>query len=56
MSDPPQSENADAADWQLAEILAAIAEIDRGAAVSHQRVAEWLQSWGTPAVKKPPLS
>jgi len=39
-------------EWQLREIHAAVAELDAGKAVSHEKVATWLKSWGTAKEKK----
>jgi predicted transcriptional regulator len=36
-------------EWQLGEIRAAVGELDSGRAVSHEKVATWLKSWGTAA-------
>jgi len=41
-------------EWQLGEIRAAMAELDEGHAVSHDKVATWLRSWGTAGEKKAP--
>lgn len=41
-------------EWQLGEIQAGIADLDQGREVSHERVAKWLASWGTPPETKPP--
>jgi predicted transcriptional regulator len=41
-------------EWQLGEIHAGIAELDRGKAVRHEEVSEWLQSWGKRKEKKAP--
>jgi RHH-type transcriptional regulator, rel operon repressor / antitoxin RelB len=44
-------------EWQLGEIHAAVRELDSGQAVSHERVAPWLKSWGATrkkTAKKPP--
>ena len=41
-------------EWQLGEIHAAIGELDSGRAVSHEKVATWLKSWGTAAEKNGP--
>ena len=32
--------------WQIARIERGLAEIDRGEAVPHEKVAEWLSGWG----------
>jgi predicted transcriptional regulator len=41
-------------EWQLGEIHAAIMELDGGEALSHDKVATWLRSWGTAGEKKAP--
>ena len=41
-------------EWQLGEIHAAVAELDTGQAVSHEKVATWLKSWGKAGEKKAP--
>jgi predicted transcriptional regulator len=41
-------------EWQLGEIHAAVRELDAGQAVSHEKVATWLKSWGKTGKKKPP--
>ena len=41
-------------EWQLGEIHAAIGELDAGQAVSHEKVATWLRSWGTAGEKNAP--
>ena len=40
--------------WQLGEIEAAMNELDAGMGVSHEQVAEWLNSWGSKGERKPP--
>jgi len=34
-------------DWERQHILQGLAELDAGEGVSHERVMEWLDSWGT---------
>jgi len=46
--------SADTQDWQTREILAGIADADAGNVVSHDRVVEWLLSWGQPREGEPP--
>ena len=41
-------------EWQLGEIEKGIKELDRGEGVSHERVAKWLKTWGTPSQGKAP--
>ncbi len=40
--------------WQVARIERGLAEIDRGEAVSHEEVAEWLSGWGHDREGEPP--
>jgi predicted transcriptional regulator len=40
--------------WQIDEIVAGVDDLERGRAVSHERVAGWLRSWGTPAEREAP--
>ena len=44
----------DAEEWQLGEIHAGIDDLNRGRAVSHERVSRWLLSWGKPKGHKVP--
>jgi predicted transcriptional regulator len=44
----------EAEEWQLGEIRSAIAELDAGQAISHEKVAKWLNSWGKPGETKAP--
>jgi predicted transcriptional regulator len=41
-------------EWQLGEVQAAIEELDAGQAVSHEKAATWLKSWGTNRKKHAP--
>ncbi len=41
-------------EWQLEEIRAGIEDIDHGRSMSHERVANWLRSWGKKNEGKPP--
>lgn len=41
-------------EWQLGEIQAAMRELDAGQGISHERVSQWLKSWGTPGETKAP--
>jgi RHH-type rel operon transcriptional repressor/antitoxin RelB len=41
-------------EWQLGEIQAGLSDLDHGDAVSHERVAAWLKSWGKPSERKRP--
>jgi RHH-type transcriptional regulator, rel operon repressor / antitoxin RelB len=40
------NEYLDVNEWQVAGIKRAIASLDRGEGVSHQRVKDWVASWG----------
>lgn len=40
------NEYLDLNEWQVAGIKQAIASLDRGEGVSHERVKEWVKSWG----------
>jgi RHH-type rel operon transcriptional repressor/antitoxin RelB len=44
----------DSEEWQLGEVQAGIAELDREQTVGHETVAKWLRSWGKPSETKPP--
>ena len=37
----------DVNEWQVAGIKRAVASIDRGDLVSHERVKDWVTSWGS---------
>jgi len=36
----------DVNEWQIAGIKQAIASLDRGDGVAHERVKDWVESWG----------
>ena len=44
----------DAEAWQLEEIEAGVRDADSGRVVSHERVAKWMDSWGTAHETKAP--
>jgi len=44
----------EAEEWQLAEVQQGLKELDAGQAVSHERTAAWLRSWGKPGEGKAP--
>ena len=48
MADRARLSNVKAEDWQLAEIAAGLTELDSGKMVEHEKVVEWLRSWGRP--------
>jgi RHH-type rel operon transcriptional repressor/antitoxin RelB len=41
------NEYLDGNEWQVAGIKQAIASFDRGAGVPHERVKDWVASWGS---------
>jgi predicted transcriptional regulator len=43
-----------AEEWQLGEIQAGIEDIESGRQVSHEKVANWLKTWGKPGETSPP--
>jgi predicted transcriptional regulator len=44
----------DVEEWQLGEIQQGIAELESGKQVSHDRVTEWLSTWGRRRESKAP--
>ena len=48
------NEYLDLNEWQVAGIEKAVASLDHGQGVSHERVKEWVSSWGSK--KERPLS
>jgi RHH-type rel operon transcriptional repressor/antitoxin RelB len=44
----------EAEEWQLGEIQAGIEDLDSGREVSHERVSNWLKSWGKRGEAKAP--
>ena len=41
-------------EWQMAEMLTGIDDVEAGKVVSHHRVSKWLRSWGTPSEGQAP--
>ena len=41
-------------EWQVEQTRQGIRDADEGRVVGHDRVAEWLRSWGTKSEKRPP--
>ena len=41
-------------EWQLQEIQGGMADLEAGREVSHEKVAQWLLSWGKPSESKAP--
>jgi predicted transcriptional regulator len=44
----------DSEEWQLGEVQAGMAELDREQEFSHEKVAKWLRSWGKRSETKAP--
>ena len=44
----------DLEEWQIGEIQAGIADANAGRLVSHEKMKNWLESWGTPEETKAP--
>jgi len=44
----------DSEEWQLGEVHKGLEELDSGLAVNHDRVSEWLKSWGKVGETKAP--
>lgn len=42
--------------WHLGEIAAGIEDLKAGRVVPHSKMEAWLQSWGKPGEKKPPVA
>lgn len=40
--------------WQLSEIEQGITDLDKGDAIAHTDVKEWLESWGKKNERRPP--
>lgn len=40
--------------WQLARIDEGLAELEAGKGIDHERVVEWIRSWGTDEELDPP--
>ena len=51
------NEYVDLNEWQVAGIQRAMASLDRGGGIPHERVKEWVKSWNgkekRPALKRP---
>lgn len=41
-------------EWQLEEIQAGLNDLDAGQGIGHEKVAQWLKSWGKPGETKAP--
>jgi predicted transcriptional regulator len=44
----------DVNEWQVTGIKQAIASLDRGEGIAHERVKQWVKSWGSKNEKRPP--
>ena len=44
----------DSEEWKIGEIRSAIAELDAGHHISHEKVSKCLKSWGRAHMTKPP--
>ena len=44
----------EAEEWQLGEIEAGVKELNAGEGMGHEKVAEWLRSWGQQGETKAP--
>jgi RHH-type rel operon transcriptional repressor/antitoxin RelB len=47
-------EYLDLNEWQVAGIVGAIASLERGKGISHQRVKDWVASWETRKERRAP--
>jgi RHH-type transcriptional regulator, rel operon repressor / antitoxin RelB len=47
-------EYLDINEWQVAGVLGAIASLDRGKGIPHERVKEWVTSWETRNERRSP--
>jgi len=41
-------------EWQVAGVQKAIASLDRGEGIPHQRITEWVNSWGSKRERSTP--
>ena len=41
-------------EWQLCEVHAGLADLDKGRDVSHEKVSKWVKSWGKKSETKAP--
>jgi RHH-type rel operon transcriptional repressor/antitoxin RelB len=48
------NEYLDVNEWQVAGIKQAIASVDRGEAIAHESVKEWVASWGSKGERRAP--
>ena len=50
------NEYLDVNEWQVAGIKQAIASVDRGKGIAHDRIKEWVTSWGSEGERPTPKS
>jgi RHH-type rel operon transcriptional repressor/antitoxin RelB len=41
-------------EWQVAGVQKAVASLDRGEGIPHQRIKEWVNSWGSKRERSTP--
>ena len=41
-------------EWQLGEIRAGLADLEKSRTLSHKKVSKWLKSWGKPSEARAP--
>jgi predicted transcriptional regulator len=41
-------------EWQLEEIQSGLNELDAGQEIGHEKISQWLKSWGKPGETKAP--
>ena len=46
----------DTNEWQISGITKALASLDRGKNIAHERVSDWVASWETPKERRSPRS
>jgi RHH-type rel operon transcriptional repressor/antitoxin RelB len=46
----------DTNEWQISGITAALSSLDRGKGIVHERVNQWVRSWGTAKERPTPRS
>ena len=46
----------DTNEWQIGGITKALASLDRGKGIAHERVSDWVASWETPKERRSPRS
>ena len=46
----------DTNEWQVSGITKALASLDRGKGIAHERVSDWVASWETPKERRSPRS